>query len=114
MMDIHEWLDFEREEYEITKVSQDGQAGDFTITLDDGMSFWVQAKYACIPKVGDKAVMWGRGIGYAVRGLAIAGRVLYYRTGEEQRAQEQQEVDERHAQKLADYESKRREYDQRV
>lgn len=107
------WLDHEREELTIKSVRPES-GGGFSVTFEDGMSFWVQKEYDCTPEVGDKAVLWGRGMGYAVRGLAVAGRVLYYRTDAEQKAKEQQDIDERHAQKLADYESKRSDYDKRV
>lgn len=59
--------------------------GDYACLLDSGWSFYIFGKHGVIPKVGDKLTLWGKGIGYSVRGIAINDVVLYYKTEEEAR-----------------------------
>lgn len=110
-IDGEPWLDMEREETTLTRVKREGDW--FTVTMDAGMSFSVEARHGVTPKVGDAFVTWGS-FGRPVRGVAVNGRVLYYRTPEAQRAQEQRENDAYQAKRIAEYEGQRSEYDRRV
>ena len=52
----------------------------WSITFDDGFSFFVKSDSPVKPKTGMKARLYGKGIGYAVRGLFLDGIEVYYRT----------------------------------
>lgn len=72
----------EDNEYEddfIASVDGDANRG-WSITKGDGWSFWVPADSPVEPTVGMTVRMYGRGIGYAVRGLALNGQTVFYRT----------------------------------
>jgi hypothetical protein len=105
------WLDGERRETLLTKV--DASADGYSVTSDDGWSFWVSAEHGVAPMVGDAFVTWGS-IGRSVRGVAVNGSVLYYRTHDEQRSHELRQADERKAEQVAEYEGKRADFDARV
>ena len=83
-----------------------GERG-WSITGSDGWSFWVGAAYGVQPRVGDLARFYGKGIGFEVRGLVLSGRVVFYRTAEEQEERHRQWVAEQRAQKRTDFAEKR-------
>lgn len=55
-------------------------------------------------EVGDDVLLWGKGLGSRVRGLAIGDTLFYYRTDEEDKAKHKAEVDEANAKKIQAYE----------
>ena len=63
-----------------TIVKTDGQS----ITTDDGWSFLVPESSPITPRAGMMARLYGRGIGYPVRGLDLDGVEVFYRTPEQQ------------------------------
>lgn len=69
--------------------------GGWLLTFQDGFSFWCPDN-GVEPKRGDEARLYGRGIGYPVRGLFVNGRKVFYRTREEE--------EERHRRWVADKE----------
>ena len=60
----------------------------------------MSAEHGVEPHAGDEAKFYGRGIGFPVRGLTLNGRVVFYRTA--------QEEDERHRQAVEADKRKRR------
>lgn len=112
------WDDDEREEGTLTKVEPSETADEhghswYSVTSSSGWSIGVSDEYGVAPKVGDTFVTWGR-IGRPVRGQAINGQVLYYRTPDEQRAEDQRQSDKAKSERIAEYEGKRADYDARV
>lgn len=109
------WDDEQREEGTLTEVrfnAEDGK-GYYYVTSSNGWSCGVSAEYGVEPKVGDEFVTWGA-IGRPMRGQAINGQVLWYRTPAEQEVEDAKQRDEYHARKLTEYEAKRSEYDATV
>lgn len=106
------WLDLDREEGTLTEVSG-VENGWCSVTSSNGWSCGVEITYGVVPKVGDRFITWGR-IGWPIRGQAVNDTVLYYRTPDEQLLEDQRLADKRQAERIADYESKRTEYDARV
>ena len=76
--------DTQYQEDVITSVSRDGD-GDYSLQLESGWGFYAPADSPVVPEPGMTIRMYGRGIGYGVRGLVIAGKTVYYRTEEEDR-----------------------------
>lgn len=64
--------DLEFEEKSVSEV------GNGSITFDDGVSLGCDS--SAEPKVGMTARLYGRGLGYPVRGLFLNGREVFYRT----------------------------------
>lgn len=106
------WTDEEREEGLLTEVSA-AHNGYYSVTSSTGWSCGVGTEYGVEPKVGDVFVTWG-GIGFQIRGQAINGRVLYYRTPDEQNLENQKQAEAMRADRVVQYEGKRAEYDARV
>ena len=66
-----------------TDISRVAKASDGGITMENGWSI------GCVlsnVQVGDLVEQWGQGIGFPVRGLAVGGRVAWYRTEAEEEA----------------------------
>lgn len=53
--------------------------------FDDGFSFGIPADGLAAPAVGMTARLYGKGIGFKVRGLFLDGEKVYYRTEDEDR-----------------------------
>lgn len=80
-------------EFELVKITGVRAGSDgWEIIRHDGWIFYVEAKHGVEPKVGDLARFYGRGIGGSVRGLVLGGRVVYYRTAQEDEVRRLQEV----------------------
>lgn len=69
------------EETTVASVTHDGDG--WTIRRADSWSFFVP-EGPVVPKVGMTARFYGKGIGYAVRGLFLDGRKVFYRTEAEE------------------------------
>lgn len=76
--------DPERTENRVKEVRP--QQGGFDVTQDSGWCFWLSDEYGITPKPGDKVTLFGKGIGWAFRGVLINDQVAFYRTEEEQKA----------------------------
>lgn len=84
------------------------------LRFDDGWSFYCpKAGCPIEPKPGMVARQWGRGIGSSVRGLAIDGQIVYYRTEDEERAKHKEDCDRRDAEKREAFERDRVSMDMR-
>lgn len=70
--------DSQYEDQKIDKVSQE-KDGTYTISCD-GWSLWCNKDCPVVPEAGQTARMYGKGIGFAVRGLSINGVKVWYRT----------------------------------
>ncbi len=78
--------DTEYREHVIESVDADGRC----FTFDSGTGFCVPEDSAIPPQVGDVIRIYGRGFGYAVRGLFINGQEVYYRTPVEEESHRQE------------------------
>jgi len=76
------------------------EVNDDSFVREDGWTFGIQKEWKIVPRPGDIARFYGRGIGSIVRGLDINGVECFYRT-EEQQAGE-------NARQRRDFESKER------
>lgn len=77
------------EEFE-DKVIKSVGAG--SVTFDDGWSLFIPSELAFVPLPGMTARLYGRGIGYSVRGIFINGARVYYRTKAEEKEYREIEV----------------------
>lgn len=66
------------EETTITKVSHEGDA--WSIERADGWNMFIPSSSPVEPKEGMVARFYGKGIGFAVRGLFLDGQEVFYRT----------------------------------
>lgn len=64
----------------INKVSA-GESG-WSVGLDSGWSFWIPPESPVVPQAGMSIRLYGKGIGFAVRGLFLDGQQVFYRTEE--------------------------------
>jgi hypothetical protein len=80
-------------DFRVTKVAKVEPTNDgWQITDADGWSFWVPAEHGVEPQVGELARFYGKGIGFAVRGLVLGGREVFYRTAEEDEEQHREQM----------------------
>jgi hypothetical protein len=77
--------------------------GYFTILLDDGWGFGLDAQYASRVKVGDRCETAG-GFGYRFQGVRVNGYVLWFKNAAEMEAEHQRWCDELKAKRHAEYE----------
>ena len=75
--------DPEFKDYTIEKVERQ-KDGTVLITCD-GWSLWCGEDWKTLPKIGLTARQYGKGIGFAVRGLFIDGEKVWYRTAAEEK-----------------------------
>lgn len=59
-----------------------GTPQNYWITKDDGWTLGCPSEFE--PKPGDSVRTFGKGIGFQVRGLIVAGREVWYKTADEQ------------------------------
>lgn len=76
------WADLQREQVVIKSVTERGTGYD--ILREDGWGLWLDKEHGVSAAAGQTLTVWGRGIGYAFRGLAVGDEVAFYRTEEEQ------------------------------
>lgn len=89
--------------------------GGWNITDEEGWSLFVTGEACAIPPdVGERVRMYGRGLGYTVRGVVIGERVYRYQTEAESRNEHATWSARMKAERAAKYESARDEYDARV
>lgn len=88
---MSDWIENDQqfEDHTIKTVSDctDG----WSMTFDDGWSFFAPASSLVEPKPGMLARLYGKGIGYTVRGLVLDGVTVFYRTEAEDK--EKREID---------------------
>ena len=67
-----------------------------------------------VPTAGMVANLYGKGFGYCVRGLVVAGQIIFYLTEEEQKAKFDQEQRDIEFKKAIDYEQNQEEFNIRI
>lgn len=107
---MNPWDDRDRLEGTLTRVTPGEKFHE--VTSSNGWSCSVGAEHGC-PAVGDAFVTWGQ-VGRPIRGMALNGRVLFYRTPEEQADQDAKDLAAMRAERVAKYEGQRHDYDRRV
>lgn len=84
---------------------------DGALTDDEGWTLYVgEARGLEFPEGAD-VEFWGRGLGYAVRGVAVDGQVLFYRTAMEQKAKELERQAEQDRKRREKFEAEREKLD---
>lgn len=81
--------DSQFEESTIAKVRFEGNG--WSVERADGWSLFVGSPSPVVPEIGMSLKMYGKGIGFAVRGLFIDGQCVFYRTEAEDK--EKHEID---------------------
>lgn len=83
-------------------------------TCEDGWSLGVPKEFVPKPKQGDTYRMYGKGIGYTVRGLFFNGRQVFYRTEKTQGTKNRLELEASERKQRAEFESGKADMDSRV
>lgn len=87
----------------------------WSVRGSDGWSLFVTSERCAVaPSTGEEFVMFGRGIGYIVRGIAIGGRVYRYESAEESELSRQREAEEAKRNRASDYKAKLPEYEAKL
>lgn len=89
------------------------ETGGYSLTFESGWSFWMP-DVGFAPEVGQTAKLFGRGIGYTVRGLVVNDKVVFYRTEAEQEELHRKKQAESESKKRTDYDAKTEDYNRRV
>lgn len=77
-----------------------------------GMSgIWFHIPRTVEPHVGDTARLYGKGLGYVVRGVDINGQEVFYRTPTEQEEENQRQLKQMEANNKRRFEENREKYD---
>jgi hypothetical protein len=104
--------DAQYEDHAITEV--DGNRADgWSIRLDHGWHFGVPKDSRIFPHVGMIARLYCEGIGSIVRGLFLDGTQVFYRTEDEQQAQNERDAEEADRTRRYDFEKNRADLDRR-
>jgi len=91
-----------------------GEEAGWSLTFEKGFSLWCPGKLcAQPPSPGETARLYGKGIGYNVRGIVIDGRVYRYLTEAEEAEQHRQQLLERDRQNQERLDRERAERDAR-
>jgi hypothetical protein len=81
-----------------------------SITDEHGTLFLSDGVNVDLP-IGATVEYWGKGFGYTIRGAAVDGHVLYYRTATEQKAKDEADKQIREDKKRAEFEHNRSKLD---
>jgi hypothetical protein len=81
-----------------------------SVTDADGWTMHCAAEGVPIAK-GDLIEMWGKGLGFTVRGFAVGGHLFWYRTEAQQKAQDEADRLDRDAKRRAEFEAGREKAD---
>lgn len=101
-------------EYEDTIIKSVSESnGYYSIERIDGWSFDIDKKYNVIPEVNDKIRFYGRGMGFTVRGVAINGKVLYYKTKEQEREDHKKYCEELEQKRKNEFEENKNSLDEK-
>lgn len=110
--DLRAWADPEYEDEVLTEVL-DGGDGWWSLMMGS-MGIGAPKRADHTPQVGERVRLWGRGIGYPVRGIAVGTVVLRYETEQEMRARFARESEAREREQRAAHEANRAQTEARV
>lgn len=97
---------------EVKEIKKDGVIEGWEIKQEDGWIAWCPNN-GVVPKVGDMAKFYGKGIGYPNRGLFINEQKVYYETEQEQQERFKQENIQRDKEKIKEFRKNRSKLDAR-
>lgn len=80
--DAAAWADLQREQVEIEAVAE--REGGYEISQNGGWICWLPKEHGVTPEVGENLTLWGKGVGYGIRGMAVGSRVAFYRSETDQ------------------------------
>lgn len=85
----------------------------YTVTSDDGWSFSLPLVAGAEPKAGDTMRLYGRGLGYTVRGAFVNGVKFFYRTEAEDEQRNEEYREKQRQDKVAAFKKNKADYDRR-
>lgn len=86
------------------EVGEISKVGDSYIEMGGGWCIGIPPEACEWVKPGMAYELWGKGSGFGVRGIAIDGRVVYYQTEGEHRAQQIKDGEDRKRKELEEFE----------
>ena len=86
----------------------------YTITTEEGWSFYVAKSPEAVPHVGSTVRFYGKGVGYQVRGLDVDGVEIWYKTAEQQDAESRAWVENETCRKDKEYEEQKADLFRRI
>jgi hypothetical protein len=89
-------------------------AEHWELTFKSGWSFGIAKATGIVPKVGNLARLYGKGIGYVVRGCVVDGQVAYYRSDAEEDAKRLADIADREKKERETFEANRDDNDRRI
>jgi hypothetical protein len=102
------------EQWQEGKIAQVRRCSDgWELKLDDGWSLWVD-NYSAEPKPGDTIRTYGKGVGFEVRGVFIAGVRVRYESESQYADRMYRERAEREVEQRVEYAGNRDEYTARI
>jgi hypothetical protein len=104
--------DTQFEDSTIKSVRQYEDGGGWSFTKSDGWSFGVPKDSPVVPTVGMSVRLYGKGVGYSVRGLFLDGNKVFYKTIAEQELKHQKWVEKYDNDKREDFEKNKSKMDQ--
>ena len=112
MTDLYPADDDQFEENTIDKVVpyDDG----YEIHFDDGMVFGINKTEGVEPVSGSSVRLYGKGIGYAIRGVFVDGKKVYYRTEEEEKEHGAEIAAKAKSERLATFAEEKPKHDERI
>lgn len=98
-------MDYEHDKQFDTYVLDEVREHDdsYTLCFDRGTCLGLDKKYGVVPKEGDELILWGRGLGFRIRGLKVGGKVAYYRSAEQEELYAKASSDILKGQKIIDW-----------
>jgi hypothetical protein len=107
--------DTEYQEGQIASVEwrEEDEMKGYITKMNGGLTIFVPDK-GIEPKPGMIVRMYGKGVGFPIRGLDVDGKEIYYNTAAEYEAEMQKKAKERKEQQKQEYESKRSSFEDRV
>lgn len=75
------WSDSQRKQTVIESVTE--RDGGYEIGQDGGWICWLGKEHGVTPVAGETLTLWGKGLGYGIRGMAVGERVAFYRSSNE-------------------------------
>jgi hypothetical protein len=99
-------------EHRLTTVEA-ASSGGWSMGLGDGGGFFCPQDSPVEPRPGMTARLYGKGLGYVVRGLFLDGHRVFYRTEAEQAEEDRRQAEDRDKERRYDFEKNRADLDRR-